>query len=107
MTRGWLALAVLLVSACSVDLGEEGYSPTRAESRELQETCEQHAGGVAFTTEFGHSAREGCGLMVAMVGFGTNCADFTTLKASWEKYLTEGGELYGDCSNLHSVEQGG
>ena len=97
-----MLVPILGAGACSLDDGDEGYSLSRDEASELRAMCEQHGGGMEFRPITpSDDADESCRLMVAFVsGGGPNCPDFATLKKSWELYLTEGGETYGDCSNL-------
>lgn len=103
MTRGAFVLTLFLLSTgCSVDNGDEGYRPTSAELRDLVVMCEEHdrGAGSSSTPTSPAPGAEVCGLVVLIDVFGSSCPDFATLKASWQRYFTEGGEPEGLCNNL-------
>lgn len=93
--------AAILASGCSWGDGEAGEPISPAEATELRSMCEERKGGVTNSSLIRpDQVVAACELMVGTMGvFGTNCGDFEALRASWELYLNEGGESYGDCQD--------
>lgn len=99
---GVLLIPLLAATACVPGFDETGLSLSDEQAMELRALCEENDGGVEARRIVGSGdSAVACDLMVGLMGgFGTNCPDFGTLKASWERYLTEGGESYGDCTDV-------
>jgi hypothetical protein len=99
---GVLLVPLLAATGCATKDDEPSLSLSDNQATELRAICEEHDGGVKARRIVGAGdAAVACDLMVGLMGgFGTNCPDFATLRASWELYLTEGGEYYGDCTNV-------